>query len=244
MVTSTATEPSLSPTEFASAVTAITSAFGDPSRRSIYLLAHERADGLTAGEAAEALDLHPNVARRHLDKLVGGGYLVVTTTEPGSRGAGRPSKRYRASGHRISLDVPVRHDQVLIRLLGRALAELGAERATMIAEEVGEAYGREMGASLGEQGTRSVRTALHTVADALAAHGFAARPDDEDGDALQLVTEHCPFGDSATEHPVLCAVDRGMVAGMLAELAGETRVSLRSSIGAGDAVCVASLDPE
>ena len=41
-------QPSLSPTEFASAVTAITSAFGDPTRREIYLFVHEHPEGVTA----------------------------------------------------------------------------------------------------------------------------------------------------------------------------------------------------
>ena len=53
----------------------ITSAFGDPTRRRIYLLAHERSDGVTAAEVAEVCDLHPNVARHHLDKLAGAGHL-------------------------------------------------------------------------------------------------------------------------------------------------------------------------
>ncbi|HEY4378304.1 MAG TPA: hypothetical protein VGM93_14155, partial [Acidimicrobiales bacterium] len=52
----------LSPTDFASAVTAITSAFGDPTRRDIYLFAHERPDGVTAAEVAERFELHANVA--------------------------------------------------------------------------------------------------------------------------------------------------------------------------------------
>ena len=65
-------QPSLSPTEFASAVTAITSAFGDPTRREIYLFAHERPEGVTASEVAERFELHSNVARHHLDKLTAG----------------------------------------------------------------------------------------------------------------------------------------------------------------------------
>ena len=39
-----------SSTEFASVVTAITSAFGDPTRRDIYLLARESVDGVTAAQ--------------------------------------------------------------------------------------------------------------------------------------------------------------------------------------------------
>ena len=111
----------LSPTEFSSAVTAITSAFGDPTRREIYLFAREHADGVTAAEVAEQFDLHPNVARHHLDKLAAGGYLEVGVGRAGGAGAGRPSKRYRATGHGDQLDLPVRHDDVLVTLLGRAL---------------------------------------------------------------------------------------------------------------------------
>ena len=60
-------------TEFSSAVTAITSAFGDPTRREIYLFVHQRPEGVTAGEVAERFALHANVARHHLDKLTAGG---------------------------------------------------------------------------------------------------------------------------------------------------------------------------
>jgi predicted ArsR family transcriptional regulator len=230
----------LSPTEFASAVTAITSAFGDPTRREIYLLAHSRPEGVTASEVAERFELHANVARHHLDKLAAGGYLEITT-ERAAGGAGRPSKRYRASTDDVSLEMPVRHDDVLIELLGRALAELGPERATALAEEVGEQYGRTMATAMGDQTTKSFRAALHVVADALSAHGFAAHAEKE-GTKLKIVTEHCPFGDAAVEHPVICAVDRGMVKGMLGTLYGETNVDLTSSVPGGDEHCVTAVD--
>ena len=230
----------LSPTEFASAVTAITSAFGDPTRREIYLFAHSTDTGVTASEVAEKFDLHANVARHHLDKLAAGGYLEITT-ERAAGGAGRPSKRYRGVADDVSLEMPVRHDDVLVELLGRALAELGPERATVLAEEVGVEYGRTMATAMGDQTTKSFRAALHVVADALSAHGFAAHAEKE-GNKLQIVTEHCPFGSAAVEHPVICAVDRGMVKGMLGTLYGETNVDLTSSVPGGDQHCVTAVD--
>ena len=230
----------LSPTEFASAVTAITSAFGDPTRREIYLMAHGSPAGVTASEVAERFDLHANVARHHLDKLAAGGYLEITT-ERAAGGAGRPSKRYRTAADDVSLEMPVRHDDVLVELLGRALAELGPDRATALAEEVGVEYGRTMAAAMGDQTTKSFRAALHVVADALSAHGFAAHAEKE-GAKLRIVTEHCPFGDAAVEHPVICAVDRGMVKGMLGTLYGETNVDLTSSVPGGDEHCVTAVD--
>jgi predicted ArsR family transcriptional regulator len=233
--------PPLSRTEFASAVTAITSAFGDPTRREIYLFAHGRPDGVTASEVAEQFDLHANVARHHLDKLAAGGYLEISTVRPAG-GAGRPSKRYRTLDDEVTLDVPVRQDDVLVQLLGRALAELGEERAAALAEEVGVEYGQAMAGAMGEQSTRSFRSALHAVADALSSHGFAAHAEKE-GNSLRIVTEHCPFGDAAVEHPVICAVDRGMVKGMLGSLYGETSVDLvRGGAPGGDEHCVTSVD--
>lgn len=229
----------LSPTEFASAVTAITSAFGDPTRREIYLFAHGSTDGVTASEVAEKFTLHANVARHHLDKLAAGGYLEITTARAAG-GAGRPSKRYRAIDSEVTLNVPVKQDDVLVKLLGRALNELGPDRASALAEQVGIEYGRTMAGAMGDQGTRSFRSALHAVADALSAHGFAAHAERE-GNSLRIVTQHCPFGDAVDQHPVICAVDRGMVKGMLGALYGETSVDLTRAT-AGDGHCVTAVD--
>lgn len=233
----------LSPTDFASAVTAITSAFGDPTRRDIYLFAHEVDDGVTASEVAERFELHPNVARHHLDKLAAGGYLEVGVSRTGQTGAGRPSKRYRPTAQQVSVEVPVRHDDVLITLLGRSLALLPRDQAEAMAEEVGEDYGRLMARSLGDSHDqqRSFRAALHAVADALTAHGFAAHAEKRNNE-LRIVSEHCPFGDAARENPVLCAVDRGMVKGMLAELYGDTTTAIESSIPMGDDHCVTAVE--
>jgi predicted ArsR family transcriptional regulator len=231
----------LSPTDFASAVSAITSAFGDPTRREIYLLLNETPEGVTAGEIADRFGLHTNVARHHLEKLAAGGYLDVATIR--TSGAGRPSKHYRASADRTPFEMPVRHDDILIALLGRALAEVGDARATELAQEVGIEYGKAMAASMGDTtaGQRSVRAALHSVADALSAHGFAARAEKQ-GDRLRIVSEHCPFGEAAIEHPVICAVDRGMVEGMLSSLYGETPVGIQSSVARGDTQCATTVD--
>jgi predicted ArsR family transcriptional regulator len=238
----------LTPTEFASAVTAITSAFGDPTRRAVYLFAHESPEGVTAAETAEQFALHPNVARHHLDKLASGGYLEVSLERAANSGAGRPSKRYRATDASVTIELPVRHDDVLVTLLGRAPALLPRDTAEQMAEEVGIEFGRAMARSLGDRADRtgdtqrSFRAALHAVANALTAHGFAAHAESRDG-KLRIVSEHCPFGDAAIEHPVICAVDRGMVKGMLTALVGENSTDLQSSLPMGDRVCITNVSP-
>jgi len=228
-------------------VSAITDAFGDPTRRGIYLFAREEAAGVTATQVAEKFGVHPNVARHHLDKLAAGGYLEVAVERAEGAGAGRPSKHYRVSADaKVDLtgDVPVHSDDLVLSLLGRALALLPHDKAEAMAEEVGQEYGLAMaqgltGADLAV-GQRSLRSAMQAVADALTAHGFAAHADQRNNQ-LRIVNNHCPFGDVAIEHPVICAVDRGMVKGMLTALYGATDVATMQSLPQGDTFCATSV---
>jgi predicted ArsR family transcriptional regulator len=225
---------------FSATVTAITSAFGDPTRRQIYLFAHESDKGVTAAQVAEQFGLHPNVARHHLEKLAAGGYVEVAVERIESAGAGRPSKHYRTSGERVQIDVPLRTDDLVLALLGKALAALPPAVAESMAEEVGITFGRAMAAGLGgpdvAAGQRSLRSALHSVADALTAHGFAAHTESRNNQ-LQIINNHCPFGEVAIENPVICAVDRGMVKGMLTALYGDTEPNHEASLPQGDTFC-------
>ena len=224
---------------FTATVSAITNAFGDPTRRGIYLFAREHPEGVTASQVAEQFGLHPNVARHHLDRLAAGGYLEVAVERAEGAGAGRPSKRYRSVAN-VSIDVPVRSDDLVLSLLGKALALLPSDQAEAMAEQVGQEYGQAMAAGLSgpdvAAGQRSLRSAMQAVADALTAHGFAAHADQRNNQ-LRIVNNHCPFGDVAIEHPVICAVDRGMVKGMLGALCGDTDVSTESSLPQGDTFC-------
>ena len=239
-------EAPLTADEFNSVVSAVTNAFGDPTRREIYLFARESERGLTAGEVAERFDLHPNVARHHLEKLTGGGYLVVeiagAPVDGTTRAAGRPSKRYRAGPLDATLALPLKHDDLLGGLLARALDALGPAEAEVLADEVGFQYGLQLAERIDPtEGHRSVRAALATVADALTAHGFAAHTESHDG-RLTIVSECCPFGDTAQRYPhVVCALDRGMIRGMLAGLYGETSPQFETSRPDGDDHCVASV---
>jgi predicted ArsR family transcriptional regulator len=230
---------------FSAAVAAVTSAFGDPTRREIYL--HVRSHpGATASELAAEFSVHPNVARHHLDRLAAGGYLEVSLERSPTAGAGRPSKRYRAAdgpGGDPTLDFANHRDDLIVALLAEALELLGPVEAERMAERLGENYGRELADRMEPgEGQRSVRAAMHSIADALTAHGFAAHAEDR-GDSTAVVAEHCPFGEAATQHPVICAVDRGLVRGLLAGLCGEVGDApipvVLSSRARGDDACAA-----
>jgi len=234
-------EEGLTANEFSAAVMAVTSAFGDPTRREIYLFARETDVGVTASEVAERFELHPNVARHHLDKLAAGGYLDVQVPRAEHAAVGRPSKRYRATAKAMGLEFPARRDDLLVTLLGRALELVPEDKAEAMAEAVGIDYGRALAASMAPgDAHRSFQAALHAVADALTAHGFAAHAEARPG-SLAIIAEQCPFGEAAVQHPVICAVDRGIVKGMLAGLYGDTVPHTEASRPQGDDVCVTAL---
>jgi predicted ArsR family transcriptional regulator len=144
----------------------------------------------------------------------------------------------------------VRQDDLLVTLLGKALSLLPDDTASSMAEEVGMKYGQAMAATMGGPAVggvpttaaaqRSFRTALHAVADALTAHGFAAHAE-RHGDGLRIVSDHCPFGGAAIEHPVICAVDRGLVRGMLGALYGDADAATSASLPMGDDRCITDL---
>jgi predicted ArsR family transcriptional regulator len=223
-------------------VTAVTAAFGDPTRREIYLFVRSNP-GTTASEVAARFSLHPNVARHHLERLATGGYVEITMERAAGNGAGRPSKRFRAVGNDPTLDLFTRRGDLLVLLLQEALQLLGPAAAEGMAERVGEEYGRQLAGQMSPgDGQRSLRTAMHAIADTLPAHGFAAHAEDQ-GSATAVVADNCPFGDAASQYPVLCAVDRGMVKGLLAGLCGDdpgaVPVVLSSSRARGDDACSA-----
>jgi predicted ArsR family transcriptional regulator len=224
----------LSGSEFSAVVAAVTSAFGDPTRRQVYLHVRDSASGVTASQVAMRFSLHPNVARHHLDKLAAGGYLEVFSARTarvgaGTAGAGRPSKLYRASGPTPVLETSSRGEELLVALLGGALALLPQQAAEEMAEQVGFAYGCKLAESMaGADSQRSL-------------HGFSAHAE-ERGRSLALVKDACPFFDAASQHPVICAVDRGMVRGMLSALyGGTTGLAESSSRAMGDETCTTCL---
>jgi predicted ArsR family transcriptional regulator len=241
--------------QFAAAVAAVSAAFGDPTRRDIFL--HVRAEpGITATEVATTFSLHPNVARHHLQRLVDGGYLRVesgrrsTGVGSGSSGSGsgstvgRPSKQFFCVEEELTIGVVQRRDDLLMRLLAESMQRLGPKEAETMAAHVGEEYGRSLAARMTPtEGQRTIRAAMHVVADTLTAHGFAAHAEDR-GATTAVVAEQCPFGDASTTNPVLCAVDRGMVKGLLSGLCGKASEQalpvMLSSRARGDAACTAS----
>jgi len=236
---------SLSPTEhefdaatFSAAVSSLTLSFGDSTRRRIYLYLRENP-GVTATELSEHCGVHANVVRHHLERLTTAGYVTYDNVK--RTGVGRPAKAYRLLTDSVTVDGSARRDALLVALLERALDKLGPDAAEAMALEVGQEYGRELAESISPQdSTRSVKAAMSSIAELLTAHGFAARAEHDDASSSSVISESCPFGSAASQHPVLCAVDRGLIAGMLEGLGAERTIVTLTSRARGDETCRAT----
>jgi predicted ArsR family transcriptional regulator len=55
-----------------------------------------------------------------------------------------------------------------------------------------------------------------------------------------VVAESCPFGNAAVHHPVLCAVDRGLITGILKGLGASSTTVTLTSRALGDDACRAT----
>ncbi len=214
----------------------LTATLGDPTRRSIYLRIRSAQEPLTAAIVAKEFGIHPNVARHHLDRLADEGYLEVTRRRQSGKsgpGAGRPAKCYASTDKEIDLRFPTRRLDLLVDLLVRTVMRLAPEDGTEVALDIGRDFGRDLANRLDLDPADDM---FETVAAMLRHEGFEIVVE---GD--KLLTRYCPFGASSFEHPeVLCALDRGIMAGIFDVIAPSQAATLEANLGPSHA-CVTSL---
>jgi predicted ArsR family transcriptional regulator len=160
-------------------------------------------------ELAEALGIHVNTVRFHLDKLAASGQ--VERVEPARGTPGRPALQFRAV-RRMSADGP-RQFQMLAAMLTRGLAGVpdGAKRA----REAGAALGRELAEGLSEE---EAAGGLTGFLDRL---GFGAQMD---GTEIRLYS--CPFLEVAqVDQSIVCQAHLGLMRGAARRWDATTRVT-------------------
>jgi predicted ArsR family transcriptional regulator len=233
-VSTTQHDNDVDPELFSANITSLTHSFGDNTRRKIYFFVRENP-GATAADLSSHCHVHANVVRHHLERLAEGGNVTYDNVRKTT--VGRPAKGYRVIDDTLVLDGSMRRDALLVALLEMALERLGPDAAEQMSHDVGVDYGRTLGAAvMPTDSSRSVKTAMASIAGLLTAHGFAARAEEHELEQ-SVVSENCPFGSAAQHHPVLCAVDRGLISGMLEGLGAERTTVTLTSRARGDEVC-------
>lgn len=219
----------------------LTASLGDATRRGVYIAVRESAEPVTAAEIARLFDIHPNVARHHLDRLTRDGYLEVTHRRRQGRtgpGAGRPAKHYQPTEKDVVVQFPARRYDLLAELLARVVKRLAPEDAAAVAEEVGREYGRELAAEIGLPQDAGYEVATRAVAQAMMGVGFETEI--MPGEHL-LVTHFCPFGETAAKHPdLVCRLDQGIVRGLM-EAAHQEPLAIVSPHETPDGDCLTEL---
>lgn len=190
-------------------------AAGDPQLRRVLLYARGRRDPFTVDEVAVVLGVHRNVARSRLDRLAAAGFLTVTLERLGGQtgpGAGRPAKVYRVAPEVEGVEFP---DRGLTELIGLLLLKTPARGRARALREVGEEFGRRLGARAGVKASGDLRTGLERVCEGLGSLGFHASLRSLDGDKAILESATCPLRPLVVARPDATGIDHGMWAGLV-----------------------------
>jgi predicted ArsR family transcriptional regulator len=208
-------------------------AIGDRDLRETLLFARAQALPVTADEVAAAQEIHRNVARARLERLVAAGLLTTSFERRTGRsgpGSGRPAKTYRVAPELSAIEFPERHYERLIGLIVDALPERGRHARL---RQAGNAFGRELWREAGMRPVKSFRPALERVCTALGRLGYQASVVEVTGEHALLATPTCPLRPLVCADAELAELDRGMWSGLLATaLDGGEAADVRCDTGA------------
>jgi len=216
-------------TETSAPDSAVARALAAPTRAEI--LDFLRAAGPSAvKEVADAVRVHANVARGHLDVLVSAGLASVSWRR--NPGGGRPAKVYEAAPTHME-EGPQLVSEMLATLIEAAAPAPGT--AKKIAESAGERIVRRAHPN---DGRLSVEDQVDVLLRALASVSGGTRVVGRGEDWVELEDLDCPFKGIAVSHPELaCSLDKALKEGMMRALGSDAWVEVVTSIAWGDETC-------
>ncbi|BCI89283.1 transcriptional regulator [Mycobacterium kansasii ATCC 12478] len=180
---------------------------------------------------ADALEIHPNTVRFHLDALVADGQ--AQRVESGPRGPGRPPQMFSAV--RQMDRGGARHYRLLAEILSNGLAAEPDSQAKALA--AGRAWGQRLEAPATDSNAEKSIEHLVGVLDQL---GFAPERRVSDGQH-QLGLRHCPFLEVAeSRSAIVCPIHLGLMQGALESWAAPVGVE-RLDVFAEPDLCLAHL---
>lgn len=166
---------------------------------------------LSVAEVAEAMDLHVNTARFHLDGLVRDS-LASRASEPRST-PGRPRILYTSQGRSPG----PRSYELLAEMLTGFVSSL--DETGPAAVELGRAWGRHLVESAAPSETLEPAEAVVRLNRLLDAVGFQPEAPCPTERGTEILLHHCPFQEVAQKHTdIVCAIHLGLIQGALDEL--------------------------
>jgi predicted ArsR family transcriptional regulator len=195
-------------------------AVGDPELREALLFARRSALPVTADELAAEQDVHRNVARSRLERLVEAGLLAPAYERRTGRtgpGAGRPAKTYTVMPSLAAIEFPARRYESLLGLLVEGVS---AKRL----HAVGVAFGEELARSAGLKASKTPKRAFEQMCTAVRSLGYQASLEEVDGTNAVIATPTCPLRPLVRAQPEAAEIDRGMWAGLAAHALADVEV--------------------
>jgi predicted ArsR family transcriptional regulator len=194
----------------------------DPTRRRILEGFHRRPDcELTVDEVSREQRVHRTVAFDHLELLVALGLLSTGSRHTGWRG--KPARTYRLAAGAVEVSVPERRYRLLATLLADAIADLGVWSVAKAREGAQQAGAKLLAAAVPGADPLDVLRQLggdHVLTDG-AVHA-----------------RNCVFKEVCVDAqaPTACAVQAGLIEGVLSTPAKPVRVVPAGADGAGGCV--------
>lgn len=181
-------------------------ALGDNTRFAIYLELARSSSPLSTAEVAEALGLHANTVRPHLERMREVGLLEVRPAAGG--GVGRPQHLYSLASDAPVLGLEPPAFPMLATMLLQMAADAGVRGDQAV--EAGRDHGRHLAATA-DPATDGV-SGLDAMHQQL---GFDPEVVDDDS-STTIFFAHCPFGALAESNPELvCSLHRGLIEGFI-----------------------------
>lgn len=189
-------------------------ALAQPTRAEIFgFLAEKRAPAAT-DEIARSFGLHPNGVRRHLERLLEGGFVTRSQLRTGQ---GRPRDVWAVSPDAHPGGQRPKAYADLSSWLARAMPD-DAEHLRSV-EETGRAIGREIAVPSSEDPVESFKQAV-------AALGFQPVIDNESDAGFSCTLRNCPYRETAQAYPgIVCSLHRGITSGLLETLAPDAELT-------------------
>lgn len=203
------------------AVLDLTAALADPTRYGIYQAIVEAAgEALTVVQVAGRFNLHPNVARMHLQKLVDVGLVRADTRK--SKGGGRPARIYRLSNQAADLQFPPRDYRTLAALALQAITSPNQNPIDAL-ELAGADLGREEGRrGLKRDDLDPKHATLDEVLESLRATcmrlGLFPRIERSTNGHVDFEIKNCVYRELSAQFPgLVCRLHAAVLRGMLGE---------------------------
>ena len=189
-------------------------ALGDETRYAMYQELSRSTAAMSAQDLAEALGIHVNTVRLHLDRLREAGLVDVEAVHRGT--VGRPQHLYFLAAGAPSLGFDPPAHALLAGLLAAMAERIGAD--ALDATETGRGWGADAG-----RRTRS-RSCLRALEGELHRLGFEPASEAADGaheGSTRIEFLHCPFRELAEAYPELvCNLHRGLCEGVVDAVGG------------------------